>query len=343
MKLKNIYKLSALIVLNLILSFHYAQARDSIRIVGSSTVYPFSTTLTEYFANNTGYINPIVESTGTGGGFAIFCQGVGFDYPDINDASRAISQSEIDNCAKNGIINPLEIKIGYDGIGLLYSKALGQINFTKKQLFLALAAKVPSKEDPNKWVPNYYKKWSDIDKSLPNIPIKVLGPPSTSGTRDTFIEIILQDNCPINKKNTKFSADELKDLCSRIRYDGAWLDGSENYNLVIQKIKDSTSVIAIVGYSYYELNKHTVNAASIDGVKLTKDNIRKDSYPLSRPLFIYVKREHLNNIPHLKEFVQYIDSEHILGPNGILSKKGLVPLSKEDYKQVSSNITKALQ
>lgn len=316
-------------------------AREFVRIVGSATVYPFASLVAERFSRNNNYTSPIVEATGTGGGFAQFCRGVGFNYPDINDASRKITPNELALCAKNGIKNPLAIKIGFDGIVLVYPQSLGKITLTTKELFLALSSKVPSKEDNNKWVANFYKKWSDINPNLPDLTIKVMGPPSTSGTRDTFVELVLKDSCNLVSKR-KLTKEEQKIYCGIVRYDGAWQDGSENYSLVLQKVSKSSNLFAIMGYNYYKTNALSIAAANINNVVPDTTTIMDRKYPLSRPLYMYVKQEHLEAIPGLKDFVNELINEDTIGRNGYLAKHGLIPLSAKDYKALIKTLNTAL-
>ncbi len=310
-------------------------ATNQIKIVGSGTVYPFSTIITEIFVSkNPQFSAPIVESIGTGSGFKMFCQSAGLDSPDINNASRKIKESELSVCHKNGVDDILEINFGYDSIVLIQSKSIPQINLTSEQIYLGLAAQVPS--STGSLIANPYKNWSEIDNSLPNIPIKIIGPAPLSGTRETFIELVMKKSCHnLYKKGAiKTSEEEIDRACSSVRTDGAYINGGENYILFIQKVSNSIDTIAIIGYSFYEQNERNVAAIKINGIAPNKKTLDEKSYPLLRPLYIYVKRDKIGIVKGLKEFILETTSKEAIGKNGYLKRIGLIPLTQKEYNNV---------
>jgi len=316
-----------------------AHARDQIRVVGSSTVYPFTTAVAEQFGKTGKFKTPVVESTGTGGGFKLFCAGVGPDHPDISDASRAIKASEIETCAKNGVSDIVEVKIGYDGIVLAAAKRATHIDVTRKQLFLALAKEVPV---DGKLVENPYVTWNQIDPKLPANKIEVLGPPPTSGTRDAFIELVLEhaaDSFPELKELKKTDEKAFKKAYSSIREDGAYVEAGENDNLIVQKLDANPNAFGIFGYSFLEQNEDKLQGSKVDGVAPTFDDIAAGKYPVSRPLFIYVKKAHVGQIPGIKEFLAEYSSEKSWGKTGYLADKGLIPLSDGERKEWATKAT----
>lgn len=328
------YTKTAIVTVAMILSSSIAHARDQIRIVGSSTVYPFTTTVAEAFARS-GNKAPIVESTGTGGGLKLFCGGVGKNYPDIANASRAIKKSEIELCNKNGVTEIVEFKIGIDGIVLAQSKKGPVLNLTLEQVFMALADQVPNNitliKNPN-------KNWSDINSTLPEMKIEVLGPPPTSGTRDSFHELFLEHAA--NKIAFLKTLDKktFETAWKTIRQDGAFIEAGENDNLIIQKLMTNPTSIGIFGFSYLEENTSKLRGVFINGVKPTFDNISSGKYPSARPLFIYVKKQHIGAIVGLDKFVKEYISEKALSNNGYLTRKGIVPLPKD---QLNKELEKA--
>lgn len=336
-----IFFLRIIMFVTVVLFAEQSFARNYIRIVGSSTVYPFAALIAENFVGIYPGSYSVVEANGTGGGFNQFCSGICFNYPDINNASRDITLSEVALCNKNGISNPLKITLGYDGIVIIYPKKLGKINLTSKELFLALASNVPSKENPKKWVPNFYKRWNEINTDLPDLPINIMGPPNTSGTRASFTELALENICD-KIVNYKLTTTEKKMYCSNIRSDGAWLDGTENYSLVIQKVSQSNKLFAIAGYNYYKMNATKVLAIEINHVNPNLSTISDNTYVLSRPLFMYVKKEHLNNIPYFKHFVAELVNFNAVGPQGYLVQAGLIPLSKENFNKIFNQVNSVL-
>lgn len=317
--------------------------RTHINMVGSSTVYPFAATIAETFGRDSEFKTPVVEATGTGGGFKLFCSGVGFGYPDFSNASRAIQKSEIEKCAENGVKNVVEIKIGYDGIVLANSIAGKNYSLSKEQVFLALATQVPNQDD-SKLIDNPYEKWSDIDKKLPNINIAIYGPPTTSGTRDAFVELVMEEPCKKYQafKNTYKDKKTLAKKCHIIRSDGHFIEAGENDNLIVQKLKNDADALGIFGFSFLEENHHVIKAAIINNIKPSFDSIVAGTYEVSRPLFIYVKKEHLDLIPGMSEFTYEIISKNTIGDDGYLMQKGLIPLTQVELKKVRDELIKSL-
>ena len=308
-----------------------AQARDEIRIVGSSTVFPFSTAVAEQFGKAGKFKTPVVESTGTGGGFKLFCAGVGVDSPDISNASRAIKDSEIETCKKNGVTEITEVKIGYDGIVLANSKADKQFGLSVKTVWMALAKQVPV---DGKLVDNPYKNWSEIDPALPNSAIEVLGPPPTSGTRAAFVELVMAKGCDQFAEVKSLEGDAKKAACQTIREDGAFVEAGENDNLIVQKLEANPAALGIFGFSFLDQNADKIQGSSMDGVTPNFETIADGSYEVSRPLFFYVKNAHVGVIPGIKEFVAEFMSERATGEEGYLADKGLIPLPAGEREQV---------
>ncbi len=314
-----------------------AEARDQIRIVGSSTVYPFSTTVAEQFGKTSSFKTPVVESTGSGGGLKLFCAGVGTEHPDITNASRAIKASEIERCNKNGVTSITEVKIGYDGIVLANSKDAPQMKITREQLFLALAKDVPASEGTLQ--PNPYKKWSDIDASLPDLKIEVLGPPPTSGTRDAFAELALEGGCKKIawiKAMKKTDKSKYKAICHGIREDGGYVEAGENDVLIIRKLEENPKAFGVFGYSFLDQNADKVQGSMIEGIEPTFEDIAESNYPISRPLFFYVKSAHVGTIPGIAEFVAEFTSDKAWGEDGYLTDKGLIPMPEEERARYSA-------
>lgn len=313
-----------------------AQARDQIRIVGSSTVFPFSTAVAEKFGKTTSFKTPVVESTGSGGGMKLFCAGIGLGHPDITNASRRIKKSEFSKCSAKGI-GITEVKIGFDGIVLANSKKTKALKITKKQIFQALAHKVPVN---GKLVANPYKKWSDIDPSLPNSKIEVLGPPPTSGTRDAFSELALEGGAKkfptlaaLRKKNKK----AFKKVAHAVREDGAFVEAGENDNLIVNKLEANPNAYGIFGFSFLDQNSDKLHGASVDGELPTFENIAGGKYGVSRSLFFYVKHQHVAVVPGIKEFIAEFTNENTWGTEGYLVDKGLIPLPEATRKSVSNS------
>ena len=316
-----------------------AEARDQIRIVGSSTVFPFATAVAEEFGKTTDNKTPVVESTGSGGGLKLFCAGVGVDHPDITNASRRIKSSEVERCAGNGVTDITEVKIGYDGIVLANSRATDRFSITLQQLFLALAKDVPS---DGGMVPNPHRAWSDIDPSLPATRIEVLGPPPTSGTRDAFVELAMEGGCktfPDIKAMKKQDKKAYKAICHAIREDGAFVEAGENDNLIVQKLEANADALGIFGYSFLEQNRDKVQGSIIDGVEPDFDTISDGSYPVSRSMYFYVKKAHVGVIPGIEEYVTTFTDEDAWGPYGYLADKGLIPLPDADREAMRDQAT----
>jgi len=305
-----------------------AQASKQVRIVGSSTVYPFSTVVAEEFGKKTKNKTPIVESTGTGGGFKLFCSGTGKNTPDITNASRRIKPREYVNCLKAGVKDIIEVKFGYDGIVVANAKGGAKFDLSIKDLFLGLAAKVPSKDNPKELVDNYYTTWKDVNPNLPDQKIQVFGPPPTSGTRDAFAELVMEAGCWFDDAyKTKYpNPKQRKAACHRMREDGAYVDAGENDNLIIQKLRTNENALGIFGYSFLEQNTATIQGASILGVEPDYDNIADGKYVISRPLYFYVKKAHFDKTKGLQDFVLEFVSEDAIGEDGYLGYRGLISL-----------------
>jgi phosphate transport system substrate-binding protein len=308
-----------------------AEARDQIRIVGSSTVFPFTSAVAEQFGRAGQFKTPVVESTGTGGGLKLFCAGSGVDHPDITGASRKIKDSEIEQCAKNGVKEITEVKIGFDGIVLSNSKAGPKMSISEAQIWQALAKEVPQ---GGKLVPNPYKTWSEIDASLPNEKIEVLGPPPTSGTRDAFVELVLDKGCGEFAEIKALEGDAKKAACQSIREDGAFIEAGENDNLIVQKLEANPAAFGVFGYSFLDQNVDKLQASAVNSVTPTFETISSAEYPVSRSLYIYVKNAHVGVIPGIKEFIAEYMSDKASGEEGYLVDKGLIPLPVDEHKEV---------
>jgi phosphate transport system substrate-binding protein len=307
-----------------------ALARDQIRIVGSSTVFPFSTAAAEQFGRTTSFKTPIVESTGSGGGLKLFCSGQGERTPDIANASRRIKSSEVELCDKNGVTEIVEIRIGFDGIVLASSKKSAPMNLTTTQLYLALAREIPV---AGKLVKNPNRTWKDVDPSLPDRKIEVLGPPPTSGTRDAFVELAMEGGAkqiPMLADMRKANKNHFKAVAHAIREDGAYVEAGENDNLIVQKLNANPSALGIFGFSFLDQNEDRIQGNPIDGTEPTFEAIADGRYPISRSLYFYLKKSHVGEVPGLQEFVVEFTSERAIGPEGYLSDKGLIPLSSTD-------------
>jgi phosphate transport system substrate-binding protein len=312
-----------------------AWARDQIRVVGSSTVYPFTTAVAEQFGKASGTKTPVVESTGTGGGMKIFCEGVGVDKVDVTNASRRMKKGEFELCKKNGVTDIVEIKIGFDGLSIASSKAGAPLKLTMAQVFLALADEVPGPD--GKLIKNPNKNWSDIDKTLPNLKIEVLGPPPTSGTRDALHELFLEvgaEQIPALAALKKSDRKAFDKAWKSIRKDGAYVEAGENDNVIVQKLEANKNAYGIFGYSFLEENSAKLIGATVEGVAPSFEAIAAGKYKGSRPLFIYVKKQHLGIVPGLDKFVAEYVSEKALGADGYLSRKGLVALPKDELAAV---------
>ena len=316
----------------------FAAGRDHIEVVGSSTVYPFSTVVAETFGKKTKFKTPKIESTGSGGGFKLFCNGNGIDTPDITNASRRIKKSEVEKCASNGVKNITEVQIGFDGIAIANSKKGKDFKLTRKDIFLALAKQVPGKVDGN-LADNTYKTWKDVNEDLPAIKIEVLGPPPTSGTRDAFAELAMEGGCKKIawiKAMKKTDKRKYKSICHSVREDGAYIEAGENDNLIVQKLEKNPDALGVFGFSFLDQNSDKVKGASIDGVEISFESIADGSYPVSRPLFFYVKNAHVGKVPGIKEFLAEFTADDTWGDDGYLTEKGLIPLSEEKRKEIAT-------
>jgi phosphate transport system substrate-binding protein len=312
--------------------------RDQIRIVGSSTVYPFTTAVAEQFGKTGGGKTPVVESTGTGGGMKLFCAGVGPTHPDLTNASRAMKKGEFSDCQKNGVKDVVEIKVGIDGLTIAHSKGGPAIKLTLAQVFLALADKVPGADGA--LVANPNKTWSDIDKSLPSVKIEVLGPPPTSGTRDSFHELFMEvgaASIPAMKDLQKKDAKAFEAAWKSLRKDGAYVEAGENDNVIVQKLEANKNAFGIFGFSFLDENSAKLNGVAIDGVDPTYDTISAGKYKGARPLFIYVKKQHVGVIPGVDKFVAEYVSAKAMSKDGYLARKGLVALPKAEAETIAKN------
>lgn len=320
------------------------QQRPYLYLVGSSTVSPFMASISEEFSREQNLKNistetPVVESSGTREGFKLFCHGVGLEYPDFINASRVIEKSEIDNCHNHGVKGVVEIKIGYDGIVFGNFAGRKKIEFTKEQIFLALAEKIYDSKN-QKLIKNPYSKWNEIDPNLPAMDILVYGPPLTSGTRDVFVDMVMEDVCFGEKEFIEAYPDEFlrKKQCQKIRSDGKFVESGENDNLIIKHLESDHHAFGIFGFNFLVANRDVVQAAKIDGVEPNFSSISSKKYKLSRPLFIYFKKEHLDLMPQMRDFTKEIISTQTLGRKGYLLNNGLIALSDSELAKIRKNI-----
>lgn len=308
-------------------------AREQIQIVGSSTVFPFSTVVAERFGQLRGQRTPVVESTGTGGGFKLFCSGIGQANPDITNASRRIKKSEFEKCTKIGI-TIAEFQIGYDGIVFANARTAAKFELTRRRIFLALAARVPA---PNRsctaqvctLIKNPYRSWNEIDPNLPKQRIEVLGPPPTSGTRDAFAELALEGGAKTFEYYRALKAKDkvaYKKAAHTLREDGAWIDVGENDNLMVSKLATNKNALGVFGFSFLDRNADKIKSASVDGIFPSFEIIESGEYKISRSLYVYVKREHIKAVKSIKKFMQLFTAEEMFGGDGYLVDKGLIPL-----------------
>jgi len=318
-----------------------AQAgRDYVYIVGSSTVYPFATVVAERFGRGSDFKTPKVESTGSGGGLKLFCDGIGVDYPDIANSSRAIKMSEVENCASNGVDEIIEVKIGYDGIVVANASSGSDMSLTRRDIFLALAREVPG-ETEGELIENPYRRWSEVNASLPDIAIEVLGPPPTSGTRDAFVELAMEGGCktvPWIGALKDSDGDRYKSVCHTIREDGRFVEAGENDNLIVQKLEANPAAFGIFGFSFLDQNGEKVKGAAIDGIEPTFEAIADGSYPVSRPLYFYAKKAHVDVIPGLRGFLREFTSERAWGEEGYLSERGLIPMPDAERRAIATAV-----
>lgn len=344
-------------------------ARDSISIVGSSTVYPFATVVAERFGKSTDFKAPKVESTGSGGGLKLFCKGVGVPTPDITNASRRIKASEFEQCQANGVKEIVEVLIGYDGIVMANAKGAAPMELSRKDIYLALAKLVPGPD--GKLIANPNKTWKDVNSSLPATKIEVLGPPPTSGTRDAFVELALEGGArkiadikalrkmkakqvdeieamvkklgieaawaaAVKKKGAKAKGKDVVKIIGRsVREDGAYIEAGENDNLIVNKLVANPNALGIFGFSFLDQNSDKVQGSIIDGNEPSFDAIASGEYKVSRPLYFYVKKAHIGTVPGIQEYLNTFVSEDVIGPDGYLIDKGLIPLGDDAYEEMA--------
>ena len=334
-----------------------AGGRDVINVVGSSTVYPFATVVAERFGKTSNFKTPKIESTGSGGGLKLFCAGNGIDTPDITNSSRRIKKSEFDQCHNNGVKNITEVLIGYDGIVLANARSAKRFELTRRDIFLALAKEVPAADGSAKLVANPYKTWKDVNPALPADKIEVLGPPPTSGTRDAFAELALEGGCSTfdwikqiksdskvarkagDKDKAKQLKSQYKSICHTVREDQVYIEAGENDNLIVQKLEKNPKALGIFGFSFLDQNSDKVHGSLVDGADPTFENIASGDYPVSRPLYFYVKGAHVGVVPGMQELVKEFTSEDTYGEDGYLVDKGLIPLPEDKRKEVRDAAT----
>ena len=356
------FKSMAMIGLIFLSTSVFAASRDYISVVGSSTVYPFATVVAERFGKNTGSLTPKIESTGSGGGMKLFCSGIGTKYPDITNSSRRIKESEFKKCQDNGVTEIIEVLIGYDGIVLSNSIQSKKINLTRKDIYLALADKIPNSN--GKLVKNPNKTWQDVNPSLPDKAIVVIGPPPTSGTRDAFVELAMEGGAKsfkalkalreskdsnkiiemmrdldipasaFNKKGKKV----FKAITHAIREDGAYIEAGENDNLIIQKLEANPDALGIFGYSFLDQNSDKVQGSTVESIEPTFESIADKSYSIARPLYFYIKKAHINVVPRIDDYAAEFSSEKAWGPEGYLADKGMIPMNKDLRSKFSNDI-----
>ncbi len=334
-------KIGVALVAACMLTAGVAQARDYISVVGSSTVYPFATTVAERFGKTSSFKTPKIESTGSGGGLKLFCSGVGLQHPDITNASRRIKKSEYDRCQANGVKDIIEVKVGYDGIVMANSKKSPLLKLSRRDIYLALAKEVPNPKGGEELVENPYQIWSEVNPSLPNTKIKVLGPPPTSGTRDAFAELAVEGGCktfPWLKAMKKQNKKHYKAVCRAVREDGVYVEAGENDNLIVQKLGADPIAVGVFGYSFLDQNADKVQGSMIEGVAPTFENISDGSYPVSRPLYFYVKKAHVDAVPAIKGYLAEFSSDQAWGEEGYLADKGMIPMPVEERASFADDI-----
>jgi len=316
-----------------------SMARESIEVVGSSTVYPFSTVVAERYGRASGQLTPKIESTGSGGGMKLFCSGVGTNYPDITNSSRRMKSSEFKKCQANGVKEVIEVQVGYDGIVIANSVESAPVELSRKDIFLALAAQVPGAAE-GELIDNPYTTWKQVNSALPDTAIEVLGPPPTSGTRDAFAELALEGGCKKFawiKAMKKTDKSAYKALCHTIREDGAYIEAGENDNLIVQKLQANPAALGIFGFSFLDQNADKVQGANIESVEPTFESIADKSYPISRPLYFYVKKAHVGVVPGIEGYLKEFTSERAWGEDGYLAEKGMIPLPLEERRAMAKN------
>ena len=358
---KTVSLTAAAIIAGSALTTSIAGARDYVSIVGSSTVYPFATTVAEQFGKSTKFSTPKVESTGSGGGLKLFCAGVGITHPDITNSSRRIKKSEYDNCQANGVKEIIEVKVGYDGIVLANAKKSRLMKLTTRDIFLALAKQVP--DSNGKLVDNPHKTWKDVNPSLPGTKIEVLGPPPTSGTRDAFVELAMEGGgktfadlkalsgakgdavkplmATLGIPETAFNSKGKKvfqHIAHAIREDGAYIEAGENDNLIVQKLEANPNALGIFGFSFLDQNEDKVQGSEINDHPPTFEAISDGSYPVSRPLYFYVKKAHVSVIPGIQGYLAEFTSDRAWGEEGYLADKGMIPMPEEEREKFGADV-----
>ena len=319
----------------------HAQARDYVSIVGSSTVYPFATVVAERFGKSTRFQTPKIESTGSGGGLKLFCAGVGVNHPDVANSSRRIKKSEVERCRGNGVTDVVEVKVGYDGIVLANSRKSDVMEASRRDIFLALAREVPDPAGGEALVPNPYRTWKDVNDALPDTKIVVLGPPPTSGTRDAFAELALEGGCKtfdFIEAMKKKDRSAYKAVCHSIREDGAYVEAGENDNLIVQKLEADPDAFGVFGFSFLDQNVDKLQGSKVDGVAPEFEAIASGAYPVSRPLYLYVKKAHVGQIPGIEGYLAEFTSDKAWGDDGYLTDKGLIPMPKEERMKFAADV-----
>ena len=299
-----------------------AATRDQVRVVGSSTVFPYSQAVAEEFSSETGFPSPVIEATGTGGGMRLFCAGVGPRTPDVAAASRRILPSEIALCRQNGVTDISEARFGEDAVVLAQSRRAPPADFSRAEIFQALAASV---EIGGKLVPNPYRRWREIDPRLPDEPIEVFGPPLTSGTRDAFVALVMAPGCRGFPAIAALSEPQRTEACGRIRQDGPFIEAGESDNVIVRRLAADPGAIGIFGYAFLYENADRLRGAALDGVAPTREAIASGAYGAVRSLYLYVKNAHRSVIPGLDGFLAEYLSEAAIGPEGYLVGRGLIP------------------
>ena len=338
--MKSLFVAGVLVLASAVSSVAMA-GRSYISIVGSSTVYPFSTVVAERFGKSSSYRTPKVEATGSGGGLKLFCAGVGENTPDITNASRRIKSSELALCKENGVTDIVEVMIGFDGIVIANAVTEARLTLSRRDIFLALAKMVPNPDGSRTLIDNPYKNWSDVNPALPAKPIRVMGPPPTSGTRDAFVELAMEGGCArfeMIKAMKKSDGHRYKALCHGIREDGAYIEAGENDNLIVQKLASNPDAVGIFGFSFLEQNEDKVQGAAVDGQVPTFDAIADGSYPVSRSLYFYVKKAHVGVIPGIREYLGEFMSERAIGEDGYLADKGMIPMEDDQRAVVEKTV-----
>ena len=315
-----------------------AAARNNISIVGSSTVYPFATVVAERFGKTTDFGTPKIEATGSGGGLKLFCGGIGVDTPDITNSSRRIKESEYQMCQDNGVTDIIEVLIGFDGIAVANSVEAEQYNLTTQDLYLALAKMVPNPDGSEELIENPYRTWADVNPDLPANKIEVMGPPPTSGTRDAFTELAMEAGCENFEFIESMEKDAFKAACHTMREDGVYIEAGENDNLIVQKLEANPDALGIFGFSFLDQNSDKVQSSIIDGNEAEFDAIASGDYSISRPLYFYVKAQHVGTVPGIEEYLAEFTNEGTWGEDGYLADKGMIPLDDEKRAEVKAAV-----